>query len=115
MTHFIRVLGKKITISAYIHWIQLAKANRSSRFAKTLTSEFGGTGEEILREFRKGVHDRINRHLPERGARDFESSEVWRFRMLLNSRSILRKSDIPSCLQRYLSKFEHRLYTDEML
>lgn len=113
MTKYIRVIGKRIPLSAYTTGVKLAKANLDGQFTKTLTSEFGGTGQDIVTEFRRGLHDRINRHLPEGGTRDFTSAAVWRFKVMLNSRAIIREHDIPRCLQRYRKHFEHRIYSQD--
>lgn len=53
-----------VTIGQYVAAIKLAKANPDKEFKYTLETWWPGTGKDILKQFVKGVHDRINKKTP---------------------------------------------------
>lgn len=57
-------IGRHVSLGAYIAGIRRAKANPHTTFAHGLTTWAPCTGEEIMRQFRRGMHDRINQGIP---------------------------------------------------
>lgn len=56
---------KWLTVGQYVSVIKKVKSlPLDTRYPQTLCSWASGTGEDILREFRQGIHDRINRNTP---------------------------------------------------
>ena len=53
-------------LAAYVQAIRLAKANPDTTFKHGLTAWWPCTGQEIMRQFRTGMHDRINQRVPYR-------------------------------------------------
>ena len=52
--------GKRVSLRNYMRAVKLAKANPGRRFDRGLTTWAPCTGDEIVRQFRQGMHDRIN-------------------------------------------------------
>ena len=65
MKHYISLpaVNMKVPIFQYILAIKLAKQNLDSEFKQGLTCWWPCTGEDIVKQFRNGIHDRINKHL----------------------------------------------------
>lgn len=61
---FIPGIGRKVTIAAYCAAIRKAKANPTARFPNTLNNWWGGTGADIMREFREVRNARITAARP---------------------------------------------------
>jgi hypothetical protein len=59
-------IGKSVTLAAYVAAIRSAKANPDTTFKHGLTAWWPCTGQEIMRQFRTGMHDRINQRVPYR-------------------------------------------------
>lgn len=57
-------LDRTVTLAAYLTAIKFAKANPAQEFKSGLASWWPCTGQEIMNEFMKGVHDRINQRIP---------------------------------------------------
>ena len=57
-------LDKVVSLKAYIKAVKLAKANPHTTFKTGLTTWWPTTGEEIMRQFRKSMHERINDAIP---------------------------------------------------
>ena len=56
--------GKRVSLTAYIAEIKRVKADApGTRYNRTLCCWYPGTREDVLREFRESVEDRINRHM----------------------------------------------------
>lgn len=53
-------VSKRVTISAYVKAVKVARANPSAEFKHGLTTWWPTTGAEIMKQFRAGIHDRIN-------------------------------------------------------
>jgi hypothetical protein len=66
MTRTIRLpaIGRTVSLRAYIRAVKLAKANPDTEFKTGLTTWWPTTGAEIVRQFRKGMTDRINQGIP---------------------------------------------------
>jgi len=56
----IGVLGYSIPAPAYLAGIRLAKQNPEATFKRTLHSYEPGTGAEIIAQYRRDLHKRIN-------------------------------------------------------
>ena len=64
MEHYITLAnGKKIGISNYCKGIKLAKLNPEETFKYGLTTWYPTSGEQIIKQFRDSIHDRINNKL----------------------------------------------------
>lgn len=61
--------GQVVSLKAYVAAIKVAKANPDTEFKSGLTTWWTTTGAEIMKQFRRGMHDRINAGIPyiERG------------------------------------------------
>jgi hypothetical protein len=59
-------INRTVTLAAYVHAIKLAKTNPDTTFKHGLTAWWPCTGHEIMRQFRAGMHDRINQRIPYR-------------------------------------------------
>lgn len=67
-----RVIGlsdnRVVHLGAYVDaWARVLTAPAGTEFAQSLTSRWPATREEILEQFRDGLHDRINRRDPRYG------------------------------------------------
>ena len=62
-------INRTVPLRAYVSAIKLAKANPDTEFSTGLESWWPTKGHEILRQFRRGMNDRINDAIPytERG------------------------------------------------
>ncbi len=61
---YLPATGKRIPLKAYVQGIKLAKANPTAEFKHGLTCWWPCTGKEIMRQFRRSIHDRINQNIP---------------------------------------------------
>lgn len=61
--------GQVVSLKAYVAAIKVAKANPDMQFKSGLTTWWTTTGAEIMKQFRRGMHQRINEAIPymERG------------------------------------------------
>jgi hypothetical protein len=59
-------LGRSVPLGAYVRAIKLAKAHPDITFRHGLTAWWPCTGQEIMEQFRAGMHDRINQRIPYR-------------------------------------------------
>lgn len=55
--------GKRVLLGEYVAAVKRAKANRHREFDRGLTCWWPCTGEQIVQQFREGMHDRINRRV----------------------------------------------------
>ena len=53
-------INKRVTLAEYIHAVKLAKAHPDREFKTGLTTWWPTTGAEIVRQFRRGMVERIN-------------------------------------------------------
>src|SRR4051794_18479032 len=65
-SHIIRTASGSVTLAQYCDaWRRVIASPAGAIFKSSLMWVFNPTSrEEILREFREGVNDRINRHIP---------------------------------------------------
>ena len=57
-------VNKRVPLGQYVGAILLAKANPDVEFRHGLTTWWPQTGAQIMRQFREGLHDRINQAVP---------------------------------------------------
>ncbi len=57
---YLPAIHKRVSIGQYCKAVKLAKENPDREFKYTLETWWPGTGKEIVKQFMKGVHDRIN-------------------------------------------------------
>lgn len=62
MTRFVSLPAndRRVTLGAYVGAVALAKANPTREFKCGLDTWWPTTGAEIMRQFRKAMHRRIN-------------------------------------------------------
>lgn len=62
---------RHVPLGMYLKGVRLAKANLTTEFKHGITCWWPCTGREIVRQFVKGIDDRINQAIPylERGKR----------------------------------------------
>jgi hypothetical protein len=62
-------INRQITLKQYVKAIKTAKAHPDEEFKCGLTTWWPTKGKEIMKQFMRGVHDRINQGIPamERG------------------------------------------------
>ncbi len=58
------VVNKRVPLGVYVRGVRAAKASPSQEFKHGLTTWWPTTGAEIMRQFLRGVHDRINDAVP---------------------------------------------------
>jgi len=57
-------IDRTVTLAAYLAAIRKAKSNPDATFQHGLTAWWPVTGRDIVRQFRQGIHDRINQGIP---------------------------------------------------
>jgi len=104
--------GKRLRLGQYVAgWKQLLKLPSGSTVRGNLTSwddaEETSTAT-VLRQFRQGMHERINRHIPWFGqGREWDRfGATWQFADRVNSRCIVRVNEAP---YRYRARLAARL------
>jgi hypothetical protein len=61
---YLPAIERRVRLGAYLEGIRLAKANPEATFKHGLTCWWPCTGAEILEQFRRGLHQRINEGVP---------------------------------------------------
>lgn len=61
---YLPAIEAHVSLGAYIKGIKLAKANPDAKFKHGLSSWWSTSGRDIMRQFREGMHDRINQGIP---------------------------------------------------
>jgi hypothetical protein len=61
---YIPAIDRRVPIGAYVKAIKMARANPNAEFKHGLTCWWPCTGAEIMRQFRRGMHDRISEGIP---------------------------------------------------
>lgn len=112
---------RRVSLGAYARaWRRVRLDVESGHGDRTYRRGFGVTGtctaEEALREFRRGLHDRINRKVPGHGVGRWWNEDVqWELRRLadrINSRAVVREHET-SVFGRMRGRIPHGRYTDE--
>jgi hypothetical protein len=63
-TIYLPAIDERVSLAAYVAGVKQSKANPSVTFTHGLTCWWPCTGEEIIRRFCEGIHDRINQAVP---------------------------------------------------
>jgi len=63
-TIWLHAINRRVTLASYLAAVRLAQANPTVTFTHGFTTWWPTTGEEIMRQFREGVTDRINQAIP---------------------------------------------------
>lgn len=61
---YLPAVEKRVPLGAYVKGIKTAIANPEAEFKHGLTCWWSCTGAEIRKQFRRGMHDRINQGIP---------------------------------------------------
>lgn len=56
--------GRQVTLASYVRAVQKAKANPDTEFKHGLTTWWPTKGKDIVNQFIKGMHQRINERIP---------------------------------------------------
>lgn len=57
--------GRRVPLSAYVAgWKVVRRCHPAMPFNRCLTERWASTAGQILQQYRDGMHDRINRHVP---------------------------------------------------
>lgn len=107
--------GRRVTLGAYVRgWRAVKAASPETLYTDSLTGwrDDPTPAGRILAQFRYGMHDRINRHIPGYGVgRKWSPSwywETWRFARDVNTpRLIVRWAPVE-----FRQRLAHRLTTD---
>lgn len=59
-TIYLPAVSRRVTLGQYVRAVRLAKQNPEAEFKHGLTTWWPVNGSDIVREFRHGLHDRIN-------------------------------------------------------
>lgn len=111
--------GRAIALGSYVAaWRTTLAAPADQRFKGRPSDPRGWTGdasrEDVLREFRDGLTDRINRHIPGYGVgrkwRWEWQRDVARIAWNLNGRRILTR--VRECPKEIRKRLAHRLHDD---
>ncbi len=80
--------GRRVSLGDYVRaWRIALAAPANTWFRETPCSWAGGDRAQVLREFRKGLDDRINRHVPHYG-KGRKWKEQWQIETLRAAREI---------------------------
>ncbi len=98
--------GTRVTLAAYsAAWRACTAAAPGATFSRGLCGYGSRTREEILGEFRDGVHDRINRHAP-----GFGAGRKWDSDWQRDAYRTAREVNTPRLIVRWVPRdFEARL------
>ena len=61
---YVSGVDKWVSLGAYVKQIKIVKANPDATFKNGLTTWGPTKGREIMRQFRRGMHDRISQGIP---------------------------------------------------
>ena len=101
--------GKRVTLTSYVRAWKLALSLPSKTWVGRLPSGWPGAAGEAVREFRQGLHARINRHLPWFG-KGRKWSDEWQW----DTRRAANDLNTPRLIIRWLpahlrARFPHRI------
>ncbi|MCP4878276.1 MAG: hypothetical protein GY896_22720 [Gammaproteobacteria bacterium] len=110
----IRTANRDVPLKAYVQaWKQVLAESSEVEYSEGLTGYWSVSRDEVLSQFRAGLHDRINRHIPGYGVgRKWDSD--WQ-RCIAN---VARQLNTPRLIIHWLPKelkerFAHRLWEGE--
>ena len=61
---YIPAIERHVPLSAYVRAVKMAKAEPDREFKTGLTTWWSTRGSEVVRQFRHGIHERINEGIP---------------------------------------------------
>lgn len=61
---YLAAIERRVTLGAYCRAVRLAKAHPDAEFKHGLATWYPTKGADIVRQFRSGIHDRINAGIP---------------------------------------------------
>lgn len=83
--------GQRVTLAVYVRaWKTALAAPADAWFPRTPCSWAGGDRAQVLHEFRAGIDDRINRHLP-----DYGTGRKWRSEWQVETRRAAQALNTP--------------------
>ncbi|SON54264.1 hypothetical protein HDIA_0723 [Hartmannibacter diazotrophicus] len=98
---------RRVSVGAYVKGVKSAITNPDQVFRHGLETWWPVTGAHIREEFRRGMVDRINRHLPEHGKGRKRTPEwqlqAWRIADKVNNRIVAYERDCPRELRARLA------------
>lgn len=109
--------GRKIGLGSYVNaWQRCRELAPETHIGRGISGR-GETASEALYELRRGMHDRINRHIPGFGrGRKWESAWYWQARRLTDDvntpRLIVREPAYRPVITEFRRRLAHRLYSD---
>lgn len=117
MSSRVVILGNRraVSLGAYVRaWRAVAALPAEQEVKHGLTGWWSDTAGSVLRQFRDGLHDRINRHVPGfgRGRKwdpDWQREVGHAARRLNTPRLIVRPAEVPLWLR---ARMAHRLHTN---
>lgn len=102
--------GKQVPLGAYVEaWRRVRELEPSASLDRGLCSRDSTTAGDVLREFRNGMHDRINRHIP-----GFGIGRKWSWEWQTETRRAAHDLNNPRLRFYWLPdwlrpRFEHRI------
>lgn len=100
--------GSTIGVNCYVAgWQEVISSPPERLYKKGLTGWWPVTAQEILRQYRAGLHDRISRRAPGYGCgRKWDSD--WQRNVIMlatkvNARCVVRANDVPKEFRRRLA------------
>ena len=61
---YIPAIERHVTLGNYVRAVKMAKAEPDREFKTGLTTWWPTRGAEVVRQFRHGIHERINEGIP---------------------------------------------------
>ncbi len=97
--------GRQVGLGEYVAvWKRVASEPADKPYAHGLTGWWSTTAGQVLRDFRRGMHDRINRHLPDYGNshkwdEDWQRATQQAAHRLNTHRLVVRATEVPVWLR----------------
>jgi hypothetical protein len=106
--------GHRVSLGTYLRaWKAALAAPHDAWFPRTPCSWAGGDRDQVLREFRAGIDDRINRHLPDYG-RGRKWDPTWQLETLRAARALNHPRLVISWLPQWLkARYASRLWRSD--
>ena len=106
----IRIQDRSIPATTYLAGIRLAKANPDRLFKQTLWGWWPGTGSEIVEQYRRDLHKRINERAETKMQTSRVSPATWAKAQM--PRVILERHDIRTMNRSARRRLENRMRDD---
>lgn len=107
--------GLRVALGAYVQtWREVRAMAPGQSLDRSLTDRGSSSAGEVLRQFRAGLHDRINRHDPRVGCRkldpDWQRHTAQLARRVNTPRLVVHEGEVPA---EFRAKLAHRLTTPD--